>query len=71
MKRKPETLTPAEARLEIIQAANRFKIRLHARHQYQARLFGSRHIQRAVSVCRSHRLVSPELLKAAGFRGDR
>lgn len=55
------------ARAKILQAANRRAVQLP-----QHRLpFGSRHIQRAVFVCRRYQLVSPEVLAAAGFNPTR
>jgi hypothetical protein len=55
------------ARLEIIQAANRHKVRV----RYQPVLFGARHLQQAVHMVRQHRLVKPKVLAAAGFREHR
>ena len=49
-----------KARWEILNKAN--KRRDPRRGKYRMR-----HIQRAVFMCRQHKLVSPETIKAAGF----
>lgn len=57
-----------DARWQIIQAANRRKVRV-APLGVTPRLFGMRQLHRAVFMCRQHRLVKPALLEVAGFRG--
>jgi len=52
------------ARWQIVQAANRHKIRV----RYQPVLFDLRHVQQAVRLARHHGLVKPKVLEAAGYR---
>lgn len=60
-----EKATRRAARSKIILLAN-----IHREYNHPGRKsFTARHIQRAVSVCRSNRLVDTETLIAAGFRG--
>lgn len=58
-------MTTAQARLKIIQAANRQRLRNPARRALP--LYTGRHLQQCVSVCRAHNLVKPDVLIAAGF----
>lgn len=55
------------ARWQIIQAANRHKLRVRR----GPRLFGMRQLQQAVFMARQHRLVDARTLDAAGFRPAR
>jgi len=55
------------ARWQIIQAANKHKVRT-APSWFTPRLFGMRQLQQAVCVARRNRLVSGDVLMAAGFR---
>lgn len=61
------------ARLEIVQAVNRWKMArqlpVYRHYVYQPKLFSLRHIQQAVCVARRRRLVKSETLELAGFRG--
>lgn len=54
----------SDARWQIIQAANRWKLRV----RYQPRLFGMRDLHAAVFMCRQHQLVKPGGRQHAGFR---
>lgn len=56
-----------DARLKIIQAANRYKLTFSQIRGYTPTLFGSRHIQQAVCVCRRNLLVDEATLIEAGF----
>ncbi len=60
------------ARLRIIQEANSFRLRTKGIRGFTSRginqMFGPRHIQQAVCVCRRNNLVPAEVLKLAGFR---
>lgn len=62
--------TPSKqrAREQIVQAANRHKLRVGRRYGVTAQLFSGRHIHQAVFMCRQNRLVKPDVLVAAGFR---
>lgn len=60
------------ARRKIIQAANAYRLRLHRAAptpRPPLRLLSARHIQQAVCIVRRRRLVKPEVLVTAGFRG--
>lgn len=59
-------MTRDKARLKIIQAANRHRLRNPARRILP--LYSGRHLQRCVAVCRANGLVSSALLDDAGFR---
>lgn len=56
-----------EARWKIIQMANRHKMRCAMRRGYTPTMFGARHVQQAVAVCRRANLLKPEVYVAAGF----
>jgi hypothetical protein len=58
-----------QARAKIIQAVNRFKVGYWTRSRYQPKLVGPKQIQQAVFIARQRKLVSPEVLIAAGFNG--
>ena len=58
-------MTRDEARLKIVQAANRRRVRTGSSRVNN--LFSGRHLQRCVAVCRNSRLVKPDVLAAAGF----
>jgi hypothetical protein len=67
--------TRAEARLQIVQAANRHILTgrnrrgwVHSAWAHRPTLLSGRHLQRAVCICRRNGLVSDEVLVAAGFR---
>jgi hypothetical protein len=53
-----------EARRQIVAAANRHRTDAAASPWYSMR-----HLQRCVSIVRRRRLVPPEILEQAGFRG--
>jgi len=55
------------ARWKIIQAANKYKLRM----RFRPRLFGMKQIHQAVFICRQRKLVKPELLEQAGFNGTK
>lgn len=61
------------ARLEIIQAANRYMIGVRRRRSLfdSASLLGSRQLHQAVAVARRNLLVSDSTLVRAGFRPAR
>ena len=59
------TLDQKAAREKILMAANRHRI------FNSTKVMTMRHIQRAVFRCRQHKLVSPEILEAAGFNPTR
>lgn len=62
----------ASARRVIIQAVNRFRLykaRAIGAPGGQVRTLGSRNIQQAVCIARRNRLVRPEVLETAGYRG--
>lgn len=63
-----ERLSRAAARLAIVQAVNRHRVRFHAWHPHGVRLFDLRQIQLAVRIARHNHLVKPSVLEAAGFR---
>lgn len=56
-----------QARWQIIQAANRHKVRF----RHRPRLFGMNQLQQAVFVARQHLLVDTTTLDTAGFRPTR
>lgn len=58
-------MTRGQARLKIVQAANRQRLRNPARRALP--LYTLRHLQRCVAVCRANGLVRPDVLTAAGF----
>lgn len=62
-------MTRDKARDRIVQAANRFRVKLGQRRTppYAPPLYSRRQLQRAVSVVRHNRLVKPEVLMTAGF----
>jgi len=59
------TLNQEAAREKILMAANRHRI------FNSTKIMTMRHIQRAVFRCRQHKLVSSEVLEAAGFNPTR
>jgi hypothetical protein len=61
------------ARLQILEAAQKHRQRLRTRVTFEVwpglpPAFTMRRIQWAVHVCRRNRLVTPEVISAAGFR---
>lgn len=64
-------MTKDEARLNIIQTANAFKLRRKQRVPipFITRLLSMRHIQEAVCIVRRNRLVDSQVLVDAGYKG--
>lgn len=67
-----------EARMEIVQAANRWLVGRYSRRPSRradgrigASLLSQRHIHRAVRICRHNGLVDDDVLAKAGFRPSR
>lgn len=67
MRLRRRRLAREEARVAILGAANRHRLR----RGDSGTPYLTRHLQRAVHVCRQNRLVSPDVLEAAGFRAKR
>lgn len=68
MKRHASKAVRRDARTDIIQKANRFRLSGVRRPMlYPVRPFDTRHIQQAVCVCRRNRLVSAATLELAGY----
>lgn len=62
-----EQLDRSEARWEIIQEANKHKMRSRMHPWHHPLLYGMKNIHRAVFYSRQHMIVSPDLLRRAGF----
>lgn len=60
-------MTKKQARTKIIQAVNRYKMSFWATTRYPPKLVGPKQIQWAVFIARQRKLVSPDILEAAGF----
>jgi hypothetical protein len=61
-------LTRAEARTEILQAANRWILRKSRGTGVPGKLLGPRRLQWAVCIVRRRQLVDPYVLYVAGYR---
>jgi hypothetical protein len=61
-------MTRSEAQLQILQAANRFRLYRGTRRPFITVLYSKRHINQAVAVCRHSSLVDDDVLVEAGFR---
>jgi len=67
-------MTKREARNLILEAANKYMTAMgprHGRSYSGTRMVTMKRINRAVNIVRTHKLVDPEVLEAAGFRATR